>query len=537
MKTNHPSIMDQFSPSKSLTTSILFILSTTFFLYTLIQKILLSNQRRKFAMQNHCLPPASYPHKDPFYGLDLFVSNVLAAREGKFIETTQKRFQSLGVNTYSSIFLGTNTINTIDAENIKTVLATGFKDFELSSRRKTAMMPIFGKGIFILDGTEWEHSRAMLRPNFVRSQVADLDVFERHIQKLIKRIPENGNTVDLSKLFFMLTIDSATEFLFGESTDTLDETKVDSPGHRYSEAYDYVSSNPKSLSAPLLPVMLHKKPQDTDQQSVGKLATLFPNKKYQDSIKYVHSYVRTYVDKALALQISAPSQKSESTDQDRYIFLEQLAKSGYSASKIQAELLNILLAGRDTTASLLTILFMILSREQNVLEKLRKEVMGLEGRSPTFEEIKDMKYLKWCINETMRLYPIVPTSSRVAIRDTVLPRGGGPDERSPTMVKKGTLVQYSSYGLHRRKDIYGEDADEFRPERWEKLRAGWEYIAFSGGPRICIGQQFALTEASYTTIRILQAFSRMEARDQNPFTEWLTLTMSNKWGCKVGLFK
>lgn len=73
----------------------------------------------------------------------------------------------------------------------------------------------------------------------------------------------------------------------------------------------------------------------------------------------------------------------------------------------------------------------------------------------------------------MRLYPIVPTSSRVAIRDTVLPRGGGPDERSPTMVKKGTLVQYSSYGLHRRKDIYGEDADEFRPERWEKLRAGY----------------------------------------------------------------
>lgn len=75
------------------------------------------------------------------------------------------------------------------------------------------MMPIFGKGIFILDGTEWEHSRAMLRPNFVRSQVADLDVFERHIQKLIKRIPENGNTVDLSKLFFMLTIDSG-EFFF-----------------------------------------------------------------------------------------------------------------------------------------------------------------------------------------------------------------------------------------------------------------------------------------------------------------------------------
>ncbi|KAM0129843.1 hypothetical protein ACHAP3_007580 [Botrytis cinerea] len=505
MKIIQPSIMSQFPTSNPIRDSIILILSGSFLLYILMLKIVLSYQRRKFAKQNHCLPPASYPHIDPIYGFDLVVSNILAARKDKFIETSQKRFQSLGVNTYSSLFFGTTMINTVDVENIKTILATGFKDYELTSRRKDAMMPIFGKGVFALDGKDWEHSRAMLRPNFVRSQVADLSVFERHIQKLIKRIPANGDTVDLSKLFFMLTIDSATEFLFGESTETLDETKVDSPGHRYSEAYDYLG------------------------EQTGK--------EVRHSLKYVHSYVRTYVDKALALQISSPPQKSESTDQDRYIFLEELAKSGQSASKIQAELLNILLAGRDTTASLLTVLFMILSREKNVLAKLRKEVMSLEGRNPTFEEIKDMKYLKWCINETMRLYPVVPTTSRVAIRDTVLPRGGGPDGRSPTMVKKGDLVQWSSYALHRRTDIYGEDADQFRPERWEKLRVVWEYIAFSGGPRICIGQQFALTEASYTTIRLLQTFPKIEARDDNPFTEWLTLTMSNKWGCQVGMFR
>ncbi|KAM0124863.1 hypothetical protein ACHAO1_010877 [Botrytis cinerea] len=519
MKIIQPSIMSQFPTSNPIRDSIILILSGSFLLYILMLKIVLSYQRRKFAKQNHCLPPASYPHIDPIYGFDLVVSNILAARKDKFIETYQKRFQSLGVNTYSSLFFGKTMINTVDVENIKTILATGFKDYELTSRRKDAMMPIFGKGVFVLDGKDWEHSRAMLRPNFVRSQVADLSVFERHIQKLIKKIPANGDTVDLSKLFFMLTIDSATEFLFGESTETLDETKVDSPGHRYSEAYDYLGE------------------QTGKEVRLGKVANFFPNKRYSDSLKYVHSYVRTYVDKALALQISSPPQKSESTDQDRYIFLEELAKSGQSASKIQAELLNILLAGRDTTASLLTVLFMILSREKNVLAKLRKEVMSLEGRNPTFEEIKDMKYLKWCINETMRLYPVVPTTSRVAIRDTVLPRGGGPDEKSPTMVKKGDLVQWSSYVLHRRTDIYGEDADQFRPERWEKLRVVWEYIAFSGGPRICIGQQFALTEASYTTIRLLQTFPKIEARDDNPFTEWLTLTMSNKWGCQVGMFR
>ncbi|RAL68638.1 hypothetical protein DID88_007350 [Monilinia fructigena] len=268
----------------------------------------------------------------------------------------------------------------------------------------------------------------------------------------------------------------ATEFLFGESTETLNEAKVDSPGHRYSEAYDYLSG------------------QVGNEIRLGKLIPLWPNKKYRKALKYVHSYVRTYVDKALALQASSPpTQDPKDKTSERYIFLEELAKTGYGAQKIQAELLNILLAGRDTTASLLTILFMVLSQNQDVFEKLRKEVLALEGKPPSFEEIKSMKYLKWCINESLRLYPIISTTSRVASRDTVLPRGGGPDQKSPVMVKKGSIVLWSSYVLHRRKDIYGEDADQFRPERWEKLRVGWEYIAFGGGPRICIGQQFALT--------------------------------------------
>lgn len=78
----------------------------------------------------------------------------------------------------------------------------------------------------------------------------------------------------------------------------------------------------------------------------------------------------------------------------------------------------------------------------------------------------------------------------------------------------------------------------YRPERWlgEKgLRPGWEYLPFNGGPRICIGQQFALTEASYTTIRLCQEFSHIESRDPDPWREWLTLTCVGAGGCKVVL--
>jgi cytochrome P450 len=89
--------------------------------------------------------------------------------------------------------------------------------------------------------------------------------------------------------------------------------------------------------------------------------------------------------------------------------------------------------------------------------------------------------------------------------------------------------------MHRRRDIYGPDADEFRPERWEKLRPGWGYLPFNGGPRICVGQQFALTEAGYATVRLMQTFSGIEDREPRAWGAKQHLTMSSLWGTKVVL--
>jgi cytochrome P450 len=78
-------------------------------------------------------------------------------------------------------------------------------------------------------------------------------------------------------------------------------------------------------------------------------------------------------------------------------------------------------------------------------------------------------------------------------------------------VHKGEEVNYSVYVMQRRKDIWGADADEFNPERWASRRTGWEYLPFNGGPRICLGQQFALTEAGYVTVRLVQLFDEITA--------------------------
>ena len=81
----------------------------------------------------------------------------------------------------------------------------------------------------------------------------------------------------------------------------------------------------------------------------------------------------------------------------------------------------------------------------------------------------------------LRLYPAVPGNSREATKDTYLPLGGGPDGKSPVFVAKGQTVAYAVYAMHRLHPIYGDDAYEFRPERWETLRVGWEYLPFNGG--------------------------------------------------------
>jgi cytochrome P450 len=136
------------------------------------------------------------------------------------------------------------------------------------------------------------------------------------------------------------------------------------------------------------------------------------------------------------------------------------------------------------------------------------------------------------------LYPVVPSNGRFAVRDVVLPRGGGVNGEFPLFIPKGGVVSYSVFVMHRRKDIYGPDALEFRPERWapeENLRPGWGYLPFNGGPRICVGQQFALTEASYTIVRILQEFAGIEDRDGSEWVEGLALTMASGKGVKVAM--
>lgn len=185
----------------------------------------------------------------------------------------------------------------------------------------------------------------------------------------------------------------------------------------------------------------------------------------------------------------------EGAAKSKYVFLHALAQQTRDPVELRAQLLNILLAGRDTTASLLSYVFHHLVRHPDVYAKLRSTVTETFGtydapRNISFASLKGCTYLTWVLNETLRLNTVVPGNGRTALKDSTLPRGGGKDGTKPVFVPKGTLVEYSIHVMQRRKDLWGMDAEEWRPERWEGKRPGWEFLPFNGGPRICIGREF-----------------------------------------------
>lgn len=175
-----------------------------------------------------------------------------------------------------------------------------------------------------------------------------------------------------------------------------------------------------------------------------------------------------------------------------------------------------MMAGRDTTAGLLGWSLMRLALHPDIFTNLRAIILRdfPADSQPDFAQLKDCRPLQHFLQEVLRLHPTVPINNRLCIKDTTLPLGGGPDQRSPIAVRAGQTVVFSVYLMHRRKDLWGEDALEFKPSRWEKKIPAWQWLPFLGGPRVCLGQQFALTEAAFLLVRLLREFDGIQPLDE-----------------------
>jgi cytochrome P450 len=249
-----------------------------------------------------------------------------ANTESRLMELFLFHFRLWGT-TLEQVFLGTRAFGTIEPRNLEVILSTNFEDWSLGPRRKV-MFPFFGDGIFTQEGRDWKQSRELLRPQFLHRQYEDLEVFRESMENLLEDIPSQGVT-DLQPYFFRLTLDVTTAFLFGESVDSLkgSSTKGESQfAAAFNTAQDFVAK----------------------RMRLQDLYWLVGGKKFTEACDTVHSFADHIIERNLSRDRTIDQQQS------KYVFLDTLSESCPDHKALRSQIINILVAGRDTTACLIS---------------------------------------------------------------------------------------------------------------------------------------------------------------------------------------
>lgn len=238
---------------------------------------------------------------------------------------------------------------------------------------------------------------------------------------------------------------------------------------------------------------------------------------FPDAVKRIHNFIDQHVDCALSATTAKNDMESDQSllHNGRFVVLHEMAQKIRDPVQLRYEILNIFMASRDTISTLTSNTLFQLARHQQVWSELRQTALAL-GDHPvlTYELLKSLTPFRHAIHETFRTIGPTGKATRIAIRDTILPTGGGQDGTCPVYVPRGTFVVIPNNSLHHDPEIWGADALEFRPGRWaERKVRPWEFIPFLGGPRICPAQQMVTIQCTYVLVKLAREFETIESRD------------------------
>ncbi|KZT30241.1 cytochrome P450 monooxygenase CYP63 [Neolentinus lepideus HHB14362 ss-1] len=451
--------------------------------------------------------------------IDVLYKMMKAFKTAYILDVYLALFEEYQCTTLNTRILWVDQIITMDEEHSKFVIATGFHHFWRGKLQKERMERFLGNGIFNRDDEMWKMHRSMARPFFARDRISDFELYEKHAQRLLSIVSSTASSnlaCDVQDLYSRFTMDSASEFLFGENFDTLSGSRpepgkatlgakgsaLDDDFGTFAQAFEECQQVITTRARLGYTWPLHELWEDKTLKPVQRV------RKWLDPIVQ-----RVLDDKARMRKAGILSPVGEKN------FLQHLADSTDDPSLIRDQLLSMLLAARDTSACLLTFVTYFMAMHPEVTRRLRAEVLHHCGPTgiPTYENIRNLRYMRAVIHETLRLFPPVPLNIRES-RATAcaLPPSDGTYSGTllpsqPLYMPAKTNIVYLPLLTHRNPALWGPDADNFDPERWldpERLNRYTSnpmmYTPFSAGPRVCVGQNYALNEASYLLVRLLQ---------------------------------
>jgi cytochrome P450 len=361
--------------------------------------------------------------------------------------------------------------------DVKHVLQENHRNYSKDTYLMHFLRPLLGQGLFTNDGLSWLHQRRLMQPAFHRKQLATFGALMTGATGVMLERWHNAaprdQPVDVTVEMMRLTLRIVGQALF--SIDLSDET--DTVGQAFT-----------ALMTPFTDYIYHPVPP---------LAVPTPrNRRIQQSIRTLDGVVQQMITEHRRL----------GSDTDDLLSLLVLARDeetgeGMNDRQVRDEVMTLLLAGHETTSNALTWTWYLLSQHPDVESRLHAELERvLGGRIPMVEDLPRLVYTRMVLEEALRLYPPAVGFNRKALAD---------DEVGGYVVPANTLIWLSPYTTHRHPDFW-EDPDVFDPERFSPERAAgrphFAHFPFGGGPRLCIGSNFARMEAELILATIAQRY-------------------------------
>ena len=370
------------------------------------------------------------------------------------------------------LFLHSFLIN--KPEYIEHVLLTNHVNYSKSHFLRRMLGPILGNGLLTSEGELWRRQRHIAAPAFHSKRIAGfVDTFASCTQTMLARWRTRTQPFDVAAEMMALTLDIIARTMF--SADVSGE--VDAVRHLMEIV---VTMRPSVLDLLGFPEWLPRRQPPAYGRAIAEFEALVA--------RFLAQRRADGIDRGDLLSMLLAARDPETG-------------TGMSDKQLRDEILTIFLAGHETTANTLSWIWYLLAQNPAAEARLHNELdRVLGGRVPTYGDLAELKWTRMVIEEAMRLYPPAHTIARTAL---------GEDRIGGVRVPAGAIITVSIYMTHRNPNLWS-DPERFDPERFAPAEAArrhrFAYLPFGGGPRICIGNSFALTETQLIVAAVAQHY-------------------------------
>ena len=391
---------------------------------------------------------------------------------------------------------------------VRHVLQDNHRNYNKGRITHTYLKPLLGEGLLTSEGEFWLRQRRLIQPAFHKQRLAHFgQAMTDKTLAMLQRwqaYADSGEPFDVSAEMMRLTLSIVGQTLF--SAEVEDTSAEVGEAMEVAQAHvNYRSTHPFSLPE------------------------RFPtprNRRFHQA--------RATFDRVL-LDIIEERRRSGEDKGDLLGMLlaarDEATGEGMSNQQLRDEAVTLFLAGHETTSNTLTWTWYLLAEHPAVARRLREELAAvLGGRTPTVADVPHLKYTVQVIEEAMRLYPAAWVVARGAI---------GADEIGGYPIPAGSMISISPFITHRHPDFWpvpeAFDPDRFTPER-SAGRPRYAYFPFGGGPRQCIGNNFAMLEATLLLATIAQA-GRLDLVPGHPVVPEPLVTLRPRHGMRMRFVK